>query len=97
MPGWFHSPKREVQSASRCLTVILAQSGTATLLGKEETTALQLSEGAVNKQGGINSHAVHFAFSDDQSNSAVDVELANLIIAKTTPVLLGQSVVARLF
>jgi branched-chain amino acid transport system substrate-binding protein len=76
------------------IPVIVAQTGSAAFLGKEETQALQLLQKVENQQGGIGGHPIQFTFYDDQTNPAVDVQLANQVIAKRAQVILGPSVVA---
>jgi branched-chain amino acid transport system substrate-binding protein len=75
------------------IPVIVAQTGSAAFLGKEETQALQLLQKVENQRGGIGGHPIQFTFYDDQTTPAVDVQLANQVIAKKTSVILGPSVV----
>lgn len=76
------------------INVILALTGSAAFLGKPEQQALQSLETVVNKEGGIKGAPVKFTFYDDESKPATDVQLANQIIAKKVPVILGPSLVA---
>ena len=77
------------------INVILPLTGPVAFLGKPEKEALTVLEGVVNKQGGIKGRPVKFVFYDDESTKpAVDVQLANQIIAKKVSVILGPSLVA---
>lgn len=76
------------------INVIVSLSGIAAYIGEQEVQALQAYEPVVNRTGGIHGRPVHFAISDDQSNPAVAVQLANAIIAKNAPVILGPGLTA---
>lgn len=76
------------------INAILALSGSAAFLGKPEQAALQALEAVVNAQGGIQGRPVKFTFYDDETKPAQDVQLANQIMAKNVPVILGPSLVA---
>ena len=76
------------------INVVMPLTGSAAFLGKAEQQSLQFIESAVNRSGGIKGRPVRFAFNDDQSSPQVAVQLANQIIAKKVPVILGSSVVA---
>ncbi len=76
------------------INVILPLTGGAAFLGKPEQQALQALEPVVNTQGGIGGRPVKFTFYDDGTNPATDVQLANQIIAKKVPLILGPSLVA---
>jgi branched-chain amino acid transport system substrate-binding protein len=71
---------------------ILSLTGPAAFLGKGEGTALQAVERYVNAHGGIKGRPLHMVIMDDQSSPQVAVQLANQIIAKKVPVILGPSV-----
>jgi branched-chain amino acid transport system substrate-binding protein len=71
---------------------ILSLTGPAAFLGRGENTALLAAEKYVNARGGIKGRPVHMVVLDDQSNPQVAVQLANQVIAKKVPVLLGSSV-----
>jgi branched-chain amino acid transport system substrate-binding protein len=75
------------------LNVILSLTGPGSFLGKNEQSAFLLLEDRTNKAGGINGRPIHFVVSDDQSSPPVDVQLANALIAKGVPVILGPSLV----
>ena len=76
------------------INVILALTGPAAFIGKAEQQSLQLVEGIVNKGGGIGGRPVKFVVVDDTSNGAVTVQLANALIAKNVPVILGPTFTA---
>lgn len=71
---------------------ILSQTGGAAFLGRGENTAVLAVERYVNAHGGIKGRPVHMVVMDDQSNPQVAVQLANQIIAKNVPVILGPSI-----
>jgi branched-chain amino acid transport system substrate-binding protein len=76
------------------INAILSLTGTFAFLGTAEAKSLQTLEPLVNKAGGINGQPIHFNIQDDQSQPAVAVQLANAIIAKHVPVMLGPTYVA---
>jgi branched-chain amino acid transport system substrate-binding protein len=73
---------------------ILAVTGSAGFLGTKEQQALTILEGVVNKAGGINGRPVHFVVQDDGSNPQTGVQLANALIAKNVPAIIGSTVLA---
>ena len=73
---------------------ILSLTGPIALIGNDQKVSLEAIEAIVNKDGGINGRPVHFIIQDDESQAVVAVQLANAIIAKGVPVLLGPSYVA---
>ena len=83
--------KANAQQAPFELNVILALTGPAAFIGKSEQQSLQLIEGIINKAGGINGRPIRFVITDDQSNPQVSVQLANGLIAKNVPVILGPT------
>jgi branched-chain amino acid transport system substrate-binding protein len=82
------------QQAPYEINVILALTGPAAFIGKAELQSLQLLEPIVNKAGGIGGRPVKFVVVDDASNAAVTVQLANALIAKNPPVILGPTFTA---
>jgi len=76
------------------INAILSLTGTFAFLGNAEATSLRTLEPLINKEGGINGAPVHFNIADDQSQPAVAVQLANGIIAKHVPLMLGPTYVA---
>jgi branched-chain amino acid transport system substrate-binding protein len=86
------SPVRAAQPYE--INVILPLTGPAAFLGKGEQTSLQLAEKAMNASGGIHGRPVKFVIQDDGTSPQTGVQLANQVIAKKPPVLLGSSLVA---
>jgi branched-chain amino acid transport system substrate-binding protein len=75
------------------IDVILSLSGSAAAIGQSEAASLAAYEKLANRQGGIRGTPVHFEVSDDQSNAATAVQLANAILAKHPSVVMGSSLV----
>lgn len=75
------------------IDILLSETGAGTFLGGQELQALNVLERVVNEHGGINGRPVQFVYSDDQSNPVVAVQLANAVIARGEPVMLGPSLV----
>jgi branched-chain amino acid transport system substrate-binding protein len=73
------------------INAIVSLSGNGAFIGAQEVQALEACEPVVNRSGGIHGRPVHFVISDDQSNPSVAVQLANAIIAKNVPVILGPA------
>jgi branched-chain amino acid transport system substrate-binding protein len=82
------------QPAPYEINAILSTTGSAAFLGSKEQQALQILEGVVNKAGGIGRRPVHFVVQDDASNPQTGVQLANGLIAKGVPAIIGSSVLA---
>ncbi len=76
------------------IDVILSLTGAFAFLGTAEGESLKTLEVLINKEGGINGQPVHFNLLDDQTQPAVAVQLANGIIAKHPPVMLGPTFLA---
>jgi branched-chain amino acid transport system substrate-binding protein len=77
------------------IPVIVQLTGPAALLGQIQVPTLQLLEKQVNASGGIHGRALHFTFSDDQSNPVIALQLANLAInSHTANVILGGGLAA---
>lgn len=76
------------------INVILPLTGSGAFLGKPQQQALQVLESTFNKSGGIKGRPVKFIFYDDTTTPATDVQLANQIIAKKVPIIIGPSIVA---
>jgi branched-chain amino acid transport system substrate-binding protein len=88
------SPPVAAQPAPYEVNAILSLTGSAAFLGTKEQQALTILEGVVNKSGGIGGRPMHFAVQDDTSNPQTGVQLANALIAKNAPAILGSSVLA---
>jgi len=76
------------------IDVVIPLTGPAAFIGKGEATSLQLAEKAMNASGGIHGRPVKFVIQDDGTSPQTGVQLANEVIAKKPPVLLGSSLVA---
>jgi len=74
------------------INVVMSLTGPGAFLGQSALQTLHAAELYVNETGGINGRPVHFAIVDDQTSPAVAVQLANGIIAKGAPVILGSSI-----
>ena len=72
---------------------ILALTGPFAFLGNAEAASLRTVESIVNKQGGITGRPIHINITDDTSQPAVAVQLANGIIARHVPVMFGPTYV----
>jgi branched-chain amino acid transport system substrate-binding protein len=70
---------------------ILSLTGPLALLGGDAQTTLQTIQTLVNKTGGIHGQPIRFLIADDGSQPATAVQLANSIIAKNVPVILGPT------
>jgi branched-chain amino acid transport system substrate-binding protein len=71
--------------------IMLPLTGPAAFLGRDEAPAAQALEKYVNAHGGIHGRPLHFVVLDDQSNPATAIQIANQIIAKNVPVILGPA------
>jgi branched-chain amino acid transport system substrate-binding protein len=76
------------------INTILPLTGGAAFLGQPESQALQIMERLVNASGGIRGRPIHFVIQDDQTSPQLGVQLANQVMAKRVPVILGSSLVA---
>jgi branched-chain amino acid transport system substrate-binding protein len=76
------------------INVIASMTGAGGFLGRQESTALGILETTINNAGGLDGRPVKFAIQDDQSNPQVAVQLANTLLAKGVPVIIGPSLVA---
>jgi branched-chain amino acid transport system substrate-binding protein len=76
------------------INVILPLTGGGAFLGQREAQALQIQEAVANGRGGLQGRPVHFVIQDDQTSPQVGVQLANQVIAKGVPVIVGSALVA---
>jgi branched-chain amino acid transport system substrate-binding protein len=83
------------QSEPVDLYAILSLTGPAAFLGAGEQASAQAFEKSVNAAGGINGHPVHLVIQDDQSNPAVCRQLADALLAKHVPAIVGPSLSAQ--
>jgi branched-chain amino acid transport system substrate-binding protein len=73
------------------VNVLLPLTGTNAFLGKVEVESMKLIERSTNAAGGIKGRPLKFSIQDDTSSPQVAVQLANDLIAKHVPVILGSS------
>jgi branched-chain amino acid transport system substrate-binding protein len=76
------------------INVILPLTGSTTFVGKGSREGLQGVETLTNRSGGIDGRPIHFVFQDDQSNPQTTVQLAESLIAKNVPIIMGTASVA---
>lgn len=76
------------------INVIVSLTGPFAFIGSAEAASVRAIETIVNKQGGINGQPVKMVIQDDQSTPAVALQLANAIVAKKVPVMLGPTYLA---
>jgi branched-chain amino acid transport system substrate-binding protein len=77
------------------INVILSLTGYAAFIGTQEAQSLGALEAVENKNGGINGRPVKFVIADDASNPVNAVQLANGIIAKGAPLMLGPTLTSN--
>ncbi len=90
------APLRAAAAEPYEINVILSLSGIAAFIGTQEAASLRALEAVENKNGGINGRPIKFVIVDDASSPVNAVQLANQIIAKNVPVLLGSDAHGRL-
>src|SRR5579875_1950473 len=78
------------QPAPYQINVIMPLTGPGTFIGQTSQRTLRIVEGIVNKQGGIRGRPVQFVFYDDQTNPQLSVQLANQILSKKPPFVMGS-------
>jgi branched-chain amino acid transport system substrate-binding protein len=71
------------------IPVLVPVTGSAAFIGKTISLSLSLIERSVNDSGGINGRQIKFTVFDDQSNPQVALQIANGLMAKNAPVILG--------
>jgi branched-chain amino acid transport system substrate-binding protein len=69
--------------------MILSTTGPAAVAGVPVSQGVKVLEQMVNTAGGISGRPVKFNILDDQSSPQIAVQLANALIAKKVPVILG--------
>lgn len=69
--------------------MILSTSGPAAVAGVPVSQGVRVLEQMVNSAGGIGGRPVKFTILDDQSNPQIAVQLANGLIARNVPAILG--------
>jgi branched-chain amino acid transport system substrate-binding protein len=76
------------------INVIFGMTGASGFIGAEAAKSLAVVEDTINTAGGIDGRPVKFVVQDDQSDARVAVQLANVLLAKNVPVILGPNPVA---
>jgi branched-chain amino acid transport system substrate-binding protein len=76
------------------LNVILSLTGSGAFVGQDEAGALTALQDTVNKTGGLKGRPLKFVLSDDQTSPQVALQIANGLIAKHVPIILGSSLTA---
>jgi branched-chain amino acid transport system substrate-binding protein len=74
------------------INVIASLTGPGAYIGKQDVDSLGALERLVNRQGGVRGTPIHFVFLDDQTNPQVSVQLANQIISKNVPIIMGPTI-----
>lgn len=77
------------------INAILSLTGPAGFAGSEQKRALGALETFVNRTGGIGGRPVHFVVYDDTTNAQTAVQLANQLMQKNVPVIIGPDLVAN--
>ena len=88
------SPSVRAASEPEILPVIISVTGPFALIGNAQKLALDTLAKTVNDQGGIDGRPLQLEFLDDASNPANSVQIANQLIARKVPVVIGPSFVA---
>ena len=70
---------------------ILSLTGNLAFVGADQLQALKALEGFVNRNGGIDGRPLSFVVSDDQSDVKTSLQIAQGLIAKNVPIILGPS------
>ena len=73
------------------INVILPLSGNIAFVGATELQALKAVEAYVNRTGGIGGRPLSFVVADDQADPKTALQLAQNLIAKNVPVIIGPS------
>lgn len=81
-------------SAPYELNAIVSLTGTGAFFGASAGKTLKIEESLANAHGGINGRPLRIVEWDDQSSPQVAVQLANQLIAKRVPIILGPSLTA---
>jgi branched-chain amino acid transport system substrate-binding protein len=76
------------------INAIFSLTGDHAYLGANQLLALKALEAYVNKTGGIGGRPVSFVAGDDQSNPRIALQLAQILIAKRVPIILGAGLPA---
>ena len=79
------------QAADREINVILPLTGNIAFVGTTQLQALKAVEAYVNKTGGIDGRQLSFVVQDDGSDVKTALQLAQGLIAKKVPLIMGSS------
>jgi branched-chain amino acid transport system substrate-binding protein len=77
------------------INAILPMTGVGAFYGKSQAETFGVVESVVNASGGVNGRPIKFVISDDQTNPQNALTLANQIITKNVPVIMGPSYTAN--
>jgi branched-chain amino acid transport system substrate-binding protein len=86
------APPLRAAAATFDIDVIDPLTGNGAFLGATQKRIIELTEKAINEDGGIHGKKVRFVFHDDQTSPQVAVQLANDAIAKHPPVIFGSTI-----
>lgn len=84
----------QAQPAPLNIDVILPLTGSSAFVGAALAQTVTAFEKYANAHGGVRGQPIHFTVADDQSNPSVSLQLANAVIARHAPVILGSGVTA---
>jgi branched-chain amino acid transport system substrate-binding protein len=73
------------------INVILSLTGNLAFVGADQMQALKALEGFVNRSGGIDGRPLAFVVADDASDPKLALQLAQGLIAKNAPIILGPA------
>jgi len=73
------------------INAILSLTGNLAFVGADQQQALKALEGWVNRTGGIDGRPLSFVISDDATDPKTAVQIAQGLIAKNVPVIVGPS------
>ncbi|MBI2955567.1 MAG: ABC transporter substrate-binding protein [Chloroflexi bacterium] len=88
-PAATPAAKAKASGTPFTLNYISALTGSGAFIGQSQKTGLEAFQKYINAQGGINGQPLEISILDDASNPRVSVQLANDLIAKKVPVILG--------
>ena len=73
------------------INLMISQTGAAAFLGQKQVESYTILQNLVNRDGGIRGRPLKFVFHDDQSSPQTGLQIANDLIAKKVPVIIGSS------
>jgi branched-chain amino acid transport system substrate-binding protein len=77
------------------INVIFSLSGASAFIGRETARSVGVVADTINRAGGVDGRPIKFTIQDDQSNPQVAVQIANNLLAKNAPIIIGPSAVAQ--